>query len=180
MENFNVKNLLNWIEENKDSLKPPVGNREIYPGGDFIVMAVGGPNARKDYHYNETPEFFYQIKGEITLKIIENGEFKDIVLREGDIYLLNPKTPHSPQRKANTIGLVIEQKRPEGMLDGFMWFCENCGNKLYEEFLPVSNIVTQLPEIFNRFFTDETLCTCQKCGTKMERPVLKLNVEAEN
>jgi 3-hydroxyanthranilate 3,4-dioxygenase len=171
---FNVLNLKQWVEENKDSLKPPVGNKEIYPGGDFIVMAVGGPNARKDYHYNETPEFFYQIKGDIVLKIVENGEFKDIEIKEGEIYLLNPQTPHSPQRGADTVGLVIEQKRPAEMLDAFMWFCENCGNQLYEEKVNVSNIVTQLPEVFKRFYGDLSKCTCQKCGTVMQAPIKKI------
>jgi 3-hydroxyanthranilate 3,4-dioxygenase len=170
---FNVLNLKQWVEENQDLLKPPVGNKEIYPGGDFIVMAVGGPNARKDYHYNETPEFFYQIKGDIVLKIVEEGEFKNIEIKEGEIYLLNPKTPHSPQRGAATVGLVIEQKRPAEMLDGFMWFCENCGNQLYEEKVNVNNIVSQLPEVFKRFYGDLDKCTCQKCGTIMEAPIKK-------
>lgn len=171
--NFSVKNLLQWVEENKNTLKPPVGNKEIYPGGDFIVMVVGGPNARKDYHYNETPEFYYQIQGNIVLKIIENGEFKDIHINEGDIYLLNSFTPHSPQRPAGTIGLVIEQKRPKEMLDGFQWYCEKCQQFLYEEKVNVGNIVTQLPEVFNRFYGNVENCTCKKCGNVIEKPMLK-------
>jgi 3-hydroxyanthranilate 3,4-dioxygenase len=170
MNTFSVKNLLQWVEENKDTLKPPVGNKEIYPGGDFIVMVVGGPNARKDYHYNETPEFYYQIKGNIILKIIENGVFKDVFINEGDIYLLNPFTPHSPQRPAGTIGLVIEQKRPEEMLDGFQWYCEKCSEFLYEEKVNVANIVTQLPEVFGRFYGNSQNCTCKKCDNVMQKP----------
>ena len=111
---FNVLNLAKWVAENQDQLKPPVGNKEIFPEGDFIVMAVGGPNVRKDYHYNEGAEFFYQIKGDIVLKIIENGEFRDVEIKEGDIYLLNAKIPHSPQRPAGTIGLVVEERRNKG------------------------------------------------------------------
>lgn len=164
---------MQWIEENKSTLKPPVNNKEIYPGGDFIVMIIGGPNERKDYHYNETAEFFYQIKGDIVLKVIENNQPKDIPIREGEIYLLQPKTLHSPQRPADTIGLVIEQKRAPENKDGFVWFCENCGEKLYEEYFKLQNIVTQLPEIFNRFYSTPEHCTCKKCGTIMERPVRK-------
>lgn len=170
MGSINVTNLLKWVEENKEFLKPPVGNKEIYPGGDMIVMVVGGPNARKDYHYNETPEFFYQIKGDIVLKIIENGEFKDIPIREGEIYLLNAKIPHSPQRPAGTVGLVIEQKRQMQDQDGFLWFCENCHHKMYEEYFKLTNIVTQLPEVFQHFYGDEGKLKCSNCGNTFAIP----------
>ena len=102
-------------------LKPPVGNKCVWNDGEFIVMVVGGPNNRKDYHYNETPEFFYQIEGDIVLKIIDQGASKDVHIREGDIYLLPAKVPHSPQRGANTVGLVIEYPRAEGVQDALQW-----------------------------------------------------------
>lgn len=164
MATFNVLNLQRWIDENKDKLQPPVNNMEVYPGGEFIVMVVGGPNQRKDYHYNETPEFFYQIKGDVWLNIVENGAFKRIDIREGDIYLLPARTPHSPQRPAGTIGLVIEQKREQQHTDGFQWYCESCGNKLHEEYFKLENIVKQLPETFARFNNNEALHQCKKCG----------------
>ncbi len=159
-----VTNLLKWVEENRDQLKPPVGNKEIYPGNDLIVMAVGGPNARKDFHYNETPEFFYQIQGDITLKIRKDDSFEDVHIREGDIYLLNAKIPHSPQRPANTIGLVIEQKRLPEHQDGFIWYCDNCGSKLYDEYFHLTNIVSQLPEVFQGFYAMKEIHTCSNCG----------------
>ena len=167
---MNVTNLIKWVEENRDQLKPPVGNKEVYPGGDMIVMVVGGPNARKDYHYNETPEFFYQIEGDITLKVIEDGEFKDIKIMQGDIYLLNAKIPHSPQRPAGTIGLVLEQKRAEHHRDGFQWYCENCGHKLYEEYFTLENIVEQLPIIFDKFNNNTDLHQCSNCGFQNQFP----------
>ena len=102
-----------WIEENRHLLKPPVGNKAIY-NEDYIVMVVGGPNSRKDYHLNQTPEFFYQVEGDIILKVIEDGESRDIHIREGEVFYLPPNIPHSPQRGPNTVGLVIEQKREEG------------------------------------------------------------------
>src|SRR5690554_8140335 len=72
-------NLFKWIEENRDLLKPPVGNKNLYvEAGDFIVMVVGGPNARKDYHYNESEELFLQIEGDIVVRIQENGKAKDV------------------------------------------------------------------------------------------------------
>jgi 3-hydroxyanthranilate 3,4-dioxygenase len=164
-------NLKKWIDENRDLLKPPVGNQCVYKDAEnFIVMVVGGPNARKDYHFNETEELYYQVEGDIVVKIIDNGEFKDIPIKEGEMFLLPPKTPHSPQRGPNTVGLVIEKKR-ESEDDGFMWFCENCGNKLYEEALHVDDIVKQLPPVMNRFWEDTMHRTCEKCGTVMEPPV---------
>lgn len=173
MATINVQNLLKWVEENKEFLKPPVCNKEVYPGGDMIVMIVGGPNERKDYHYNETPEFFYQIKGDMTLKIIENGEFKDIVIREGEIYLLNAKIPHSPQRPAGTIGLVIEERRKPQDTDGFQWYCDNCRNKLYDEYFKLTNIEKQLPEVFAKFNNNPDLHKCSQCGHILQIPQKK-------
>jgi 3-hydroxyanthranilate 3,4-dioxygenase len=159
-----------WIDDHRDVLKPPVGNAKVYEDTDFIVMVVGGPNARKDYHFNEGEEFFYQLEGDITVKIIDDGKPKDIHIRQGEIFLLPPRTPHSPQRPANTVGLVIERKREQRELDAFMWYCENCGEKLYEEFLPLTDIVTQLPPIFERYWNNLEHRTCKACGTVMQPP----------
>jgi 3-hydroxyanthranilate 3,4-dioxygenase len=160
-----------WIDDNRHLLKPPVGNQVVYKdNNDFIVMVVGGPNSRKDYHYNETEEFFYQIEGNIILRIIEDGTPLDIPINEGEIFLLPPKVPHSPQRPANTVGLVMELKRNHGEKDGFMWFCEECNNKLYEEYLDLTDIVAQLPPIMNKYYSSESLRTCSECGAIMEKP----------
>ncbi|MGB3779059.1 MAG: 3-hydroxyanthranilate 3,4-dioxygenase [Tunicatimonas sp.] len=164
-------NLKKWIDEHRNVLKPPVGNAQVYHDTtDFIVMVVGGPNARKDFHYNETEEFFYQLEGNITLKIREDGETKDVVISEGDIFLCPAKTPHSPRRPANTIGLVIEKKRSEAHTDGLLWFCENCNYKLYEEYFPLEDIVVQLKNAINKFHGSEELRTCDNCGTVMDVP----------
>lgn len=162
-------NFQKWIDENRHLLKPPVGNQCIV-NGDLVVMVVGGPNARKDYHYDDGAEFFYQIEGDITLKIIDDGKPKDIPIKQGEIFYLPPHVPHSPQRPANTIGLVIERKRDDAELDGFQWYCENCGNKLYEEFLKVDNLVTQLPPIFERFWNNVEHRTCKNCGKVLQPP----------
>ncbi len=167
---FNFKT---WIDEHRHLLKPPVGNVQVWEDAEFIVMVVGGPNSRKDYHYNEGEEFFYQLEGDITVKIIDDGKPRDIHIKEGDIFLLPPKVPHSPQRGPNTVGLVIERKRETKELDGFQWYCENCGEKLYEEFEYVTDIVKQLPPIFERFYKNPEHTTCKKCGTHMEQPVKK-------
>lgn len=173
MYTLNGINFNQWIDENRHLLKPPVGNKLVFENAEFIVMVVGGPNARKDYHVNQGEEFFYQMEGDITLRVIENGERRDVIIHEGDIFLLPARIPHSPQRPTNTIGLVIERKRLEGEKDGFVWFCENCGNKLYDEYFVLENIVTQLPPLMERFFSDVLKRTCSKCGTVMELPEKK-------
>ncbi|GIV33970.1 MAG: 3-hydroxyanthranilate 3,4-dioxygenase [Chitinophagales bacterium] len=160
-----------WIDDHRHLLKPPVGNQVVYKGNqDFIVMVVGGPNARKDFHYNEGEEFFYQLEGNITVRIMEDGHPRDIVIREGEIFLLPPRVPHSPQRGANTVGLVIERHRRPGEKDGFMWFCENCNNKLYEEYFELTDIVQQLPPLMKKFYDNVDLRTCKKCGAVMQPP----------
>lgn len=164
-------NFKNWIDENRHLLKPPVGNKMIWEDRDFIVMVVGGPNSRNDYHVNQGEEFFYQLEGDIVVKVIDDGKPVDIKIKEGEVFLLPAAMPHSPQRPANTVGLVIERKRQPDERDGFMWFCEKCGDKLYEELFELTNIVTQPPPIFERFYNNPENCTCKNCGTRMEKPV---------
>jgi 3-hydroxyanthranilate 3,4-dioxygenase len=106
------------------------------------------------------------------VRIVEDGKIVEIPINEGDIFLLPAEIPHSPQRGPNTIGLVIEKKRDPDEKDGFMWFCENCEEKLHEEFLNVSDIVAQLPPIMKKFYSDEQMRTCKKCGAVMHPPVI--------
>lgn len=163
-------NLQKWIDENRELLKPPVGNKNLYPdGSDFIVMVVAGPNARKDYHYNETEELFYQLEGNITVRIQENGKPVDIRLGPGDMYLLPARTPHSPIRSEGSIGLVIESVREgQNLKDGLLWFCENCNHKLHETYFPLTNIEKDFLPRFEEFYGSEKLRTCEKCGHIME------------
>ena len=163
-------NFKNWIDENRYLLKPPVGNKVVYEDTEFIIMVVGGPNTRKDYHIDEGEEFFYQLEGNIILRIMENGKPKDVVINEGEIFLLPPKVPHSPQRFANTVGLVVERKRRDGELDAFQWYCDECHTLLYEDFFQLRDIVKQLPPIFDGFWANEKARTCQSCSAYLEKP----------
>jgi len=164
-------NFQKWIDDNRHLLRPPVGNQQVYlENEDFIVMVVGGPNARKDYHYNEGEELFYQVEGDMVLKIMEDGKPVDIPICEGELFLLPPKVPHSPQRPANTVGLVIERYRYSKEKDGFLWFCENCNHKLHETYFALTDIVKQLPLEMEAYYGSETLRTCDKCGTIMQKP----------
>lgn len=157
-------NLQAWIEEHRDQLKPPVCNKMVYEVGDFIIMIIGGPNIRKDYHDDPGEEFFYQLEGDMVLKVMEDGKPKDITIKEGEIFLLPPHIHHSPQRFENTVGLVIERKRHEGELDGFAWYCDECHSKIHEEFLPLKSIVDDLPPLFARFWESEEARRCDNCG----------------
>lgn len=162
-------NLQKWIEENRDLLKPPVSNKNLYTeSGDYIVMVVGGPNARKDYHYNETEELFYQLEGTITVRIQEEGEAVDIQIGPGDMYLHPPKVPHSPIRPEGSVGLVIERKRKEEHTDGLMWFCDSCNHKLHETYFPLKNVEKDFQPRFREFYASEELLTCDNCGHVME------------
>lgn len=167
-------NLNKWIEENRHLLKPPVGNQQVYKeAGDFIVMIVGGPNSRKDFHYNETEELYYQLEGDIVVRIEEDGKLVDLPIKQGDMFLLPGGVPHSPQRGENTVGLVVEMIRKDQGKDGFIWFCENCETKLYEEYFEMTDIVAQLPPLMERFYSDVNKRTCKKCGAIMEPPAPK-------
>lgn len=163
-------NLQKWIEDNRDLLKPPVGNKNLYKeAGDFIVMIVGGPNSRKDYHFNESEELFYQLEGDIQVKVQINGEAKIVDIREGEMFLLPSFTPHNPIRPAGTVGLVIERVRKNTtMQDGLMWFCEECNHKLHEYRFPLENIEKDFLPRFREFYSSEDLRTCDQCGTVME------------
>lgn len=163
-------NLNQWIDENRHLLKPPVGNKNIYKDSqDYIVMIVAGPNARKDFHYNETEELFYQLEGTIRVIIQENDERKEFELNAGDMYLHPAKTPHSPVRSENSIGLVIERKRAnQGFTDGLLWFCENCNHKLHEVYFELQDIEEDFLPHYQHFYNSESLRTCDKCGTVME------------
>lgn len=162
---FNFKK---WIDEHRHLLKPPVGNKQIFEDADFIVMVVGGPNARKDYHFNESEEFFYQLEGDVLVKIQENGKSVDVPIKEGEIFLLPPRIPHSPIRPENTIGLVIELKRKEGEMDGLMWFCDECNTKLYEKYFPMKSIENDFLPVFKHYYASEDLRTCKNCAHVME------------
>ena len=158
-------NFKKWIDENRHLLKPPVGNKVVYENADFMIMVVGGPNSRKDYHVDPVEEFFYQVEGDMILKIMENDNRVDIPIKEGEIFLLPKYIPHSPQRFKDTIGLVIEFRREEGILDSFQWYCDQCDHLLHEVSIYLDNIVTQLPPLLDSYWKDLTARTCVKCGS---------------
>ena len=175
-------NLNQWIDENRHLLKPPVGNKNIYvDSGDYIVMIVAGPNARKDYHFNETEELFYQLEGSINIIIQENGERKEMEMKAGDMYLHPAKIPHSPNRSENSIGLVIETKRAgKGYTDGLLWFCDHCNHKLHEVYFELHNIETDFLPHFKHFYNSINLRSCKNCGTILKSDPRFIDKEYES
>ncbi len=166
MPQLDAIDLAQWIEDNRASLKPPVGNKLMY-GSDteFQVMIVAGPNTRTDYHCEPGEELFYQLKGDITLKVIEGGVMRDIPIREGEIFLLPSNTIHSPRRPAGTMGMVVERQRREDEEESVTWYCDSCGNQLYQFVGVITDLGTQLKPVMETFFGDESLRTCRSCGT---------------
>ncbi len=161
-------NFQSWIDEHKHLLKPPVGNQMVFKDADLMVTVVGGPNKRTDYHDDPVEEFFYQLKGDMLLKLHDtnSGEFYDVPIREGDIFLLPAHMRHSPQRpQEGSIGLVIEPARPEGALDAVEWYCFNCQSRVHRAEVDLESIVDDLPPIYAAFYASEDQRTCPQCGT---------------
>ena len=158
-------NFQDWIDEHQHLLKPPVGNKQIWENTDMMVTVVGGPNQRTDFHDDPVEEFFYQLKGDMVLKVIEDGKIRDLFIKEGDIFFLPPHVRHSPQRPmAGSIGLVIEPKRPEGQKDAFEWYCFECDALVHRSEVQLKSIVDDLPKVYQGFYQDEEARTCPNCG----------------
>ncbi|MEV0626113.1 3-hydroxyanthranilate 3,4-dioxygenase [Nonomuraea wenchangensis] len=155
-----------WIDEHAHLLKPPVANKLVFEeAGDFIVMVVGGPNARTDFHVDPYEELFYQVRGNMHVNVITEDGPETVHVREGQMWLLPGGMPHSPQRpEEGSVGLVIERIRPEGTLERFQWYCAECGGLVHDVELQVRDIVKDLPPVFEAFYADEKARTCGRCG----------------
>lgn len=173
MSQITPYNLKTWIEENRQFLKPPIGNKLVWKDREFMIMVVGGPNCRKDYHIEDGEEFFYQIEGDIVVRLMEEDGPRDVEIKEGEIFLLAPHIPHSPQRPAGTVGLVVERTRKAGEFDHLRWYCEGCGEILHDAKFELKDLGTQLKPIIEDFYADEALRTCDACGVTMEVPEAK-------
>lgn len=153
-----------WIEDHRDQLRPPVGNARVFDDGDFIVMAVGGPNRRKDFHIDPGDELFHQLQGTMTLRVMEEAGPRDIEIPAGGMLLLPAGVPHCPIRPADTIGLVVERRRHDGERDGLRWYCDACHEVLHETSFVLTDITTQLREAIETWSGDVALRTCRACG----------------
>ena len=162
-------NFQQWIENNRDHLKPPVNNKLLHDDSGMIVMVVGGPNTRVDFHDDPVEEWFFQVKGDMMLKIAEGGEIYDLPIREGEVFMMPSHVIHAPQRpQEGSVGIVVESPRMDGMREGFEWYCFECKARVHRIETPLGGpqgIVDALPKIYQAFHADEQARTCPNCGT---------------
>ncbi len=160
-----------WLlEENREKFKPPVSNRYLYDGRDFFVMVIKGPNARNDFHLVDSEEYFYQLKGDIKVRVREGDRIVDHIVREGETFFIPPSVPHSPQRPPDTIGVVVERRRPPGEMEHVIFYCENCGALVEDIHFDCADIVQHFSQAMLDFWNDDPRRTCKKCGKKVEQP----------
>ncbi|TVQ55576.1 MAG: 3-hydroxyanthranilate 3,4-dioxygenase [Phycisphaerales bacterium] len=172
-------NILKWVEEHRDEFRPPVSNKYLYDGKDFFVMVIGGPNARNDFHVTDSEEYFYQVKGDIVVRIIQDGEIKDVVVREGETFFIPGGVPHSPTRPPNTIGVVVERVRPAGEMEHLQFYCEECHELVHDLEFDCADIVDHFSRAMKDFWADENASTCAKCGERVTegKPVKRITFD---
>jgi 3-hydroxyanthranilate 3,4-dioxygenase len=172
-------NILQWVEQHRDELKPPVSNKYLYDGTDFFVMVIAGPNARNDFHVTNSEEYFYQVKGDIVVRIREDGVIKDMVVREGETFFIPANVPHSPTRPPDTIGVVVERVRPAGETEHLQFYCDNCHALVHDLEFDCADIVNHFSRAMKEFWNDETLSTCSNCGTRITpgKPVKRITFD---
>ncbi|NUQ67313.1 MAG: 3-hydroxyanthranilate 3,4-dioxygenase [Phycisphaerales bacterium] len=171
-------NLQKWIRQNEKHLKPPVSNKQLFTGSpDVILFVSGGPNTRNDYHVNPTEELFYQLKGDVAVRVrpLDGSKPYDVVIKEGDLFLLPRWVPHRPQRPAGTIGLIAEFPRGfdtkgNPQKDGLQWYCPDCDHLVYDARFVLKKIDKDLAVVMNDFWNGPVgRRTCKKCGCVIQR-----------
>src|SRR5688572_26643166 len=175
---FPILDLDKWIRANKEQLVPPVSNRQLFAASkDMILFVSGGPNTRNDYHVNPTEELFYQLKGDIAVRVrpLDGSAPHDVVVKEGELYLLPRWLPHRPQRPEGTVGLIAEFPRgvdAEGkpQMDALRWYCPKCDELVHEAKWVLRKIDEDLRIIMEDFWSGAPeRRTCKACGTVIER-----------
>lgn len=174
-------NLMKWVDQHKADFRPPVSNKYLYDGAGFFVMLIAGPNARNDFHQTDSEEFFLQLKGDIVVRIIENGKIRDVPVREGETFWIPGGVPHSPTRPPNTLGMVIEMRRPPGELEHLQFYCEKCHALVYDKCFDCADIVEHFRQAMEDFWADPQLSTCRQCGTRVmkAKPIKRIVFEPE-
>jgi 3-hydroxyanthranilate 3,4-dioxygenase len=159
------RGLWDWIEENRESFEPPVGNKVIWEDSQYTAMVIRGPNARRDFHIDPSDEIFYQLKGDIVVETLdEAGKRRNDVIREGELFLVPSMVPHAPHRPRDSWGLVIEIKRHPDQTESLLWLCDKCNARIHEVTMHVADIEKELKSAIETFNASEDLRTCHSCG----------------
>lgn len=162
--------LSDWIDAHRNEFKPPVSNQYLYDGRDFFVMVIKGPNARNDFHQVDSEEYFYQLKGDIKVRIHEGDKIVDYPVREGETFFIPPNVPHAPVRPPDTLGVVVERRRPAGEHEHVIFYCEKCGAVVEDIDFDCADIVQAFSQAMLDFWNDDARRTCKRCGTKVAKP----------
>jgi 3-hydroxyanthranilate 3,4-dioxygenase len=162
--------LMSWVDANRASFQPPVGNKYLYSGRDFFAMVIAGPNARNDFHKVDSEEFFIQLKGDIVVKTWEDGRIIEHCVREGETFFIPPNVPHAPCRPPDTLGLVVERRRPAGEIEHQIFYCENCGSLVHDQAFDCKDIVQHFRDAMESFWADDSRNACPDCGTRVLKP----------
>lgn len=163
--------LRHWTNENQSLLRPPVGAEMLWKDAQLQVIIVGGPNARRDFHINPSDEFFYQLEGTMTLEYLDaNRSRQRQPIRPGEVFLLPANTPHSPQRPAGSVGMVVERRRDPDEPEAYEWYCEGCNTMLYRVSRRGADLLKDLNAALEAFHASDALRTCKACGAVQEVP----------
>ncbi len=170
--------LKKWVKDNAKFLTPPVSNKQLYSDSpDVILFVSGGPNTRNDFHVNPTEELFYQLKGDVAVRLrpLDGSKPYDQVIREGELFLLPRWVPHRPQRPKGTVGLIAEFPRgvdAEGnpQKDGLQWYCPKCDTLVHDARFVLKKIDVDLAVVMNDFWDGPAeRRTCKACSTVIVR-----------
>ncbi|MEQ8316308.1 MAG: 3-hydroxyanthranilate 3,4-dioxygenase [Phycisphaerales bacterium] len=175
---FPTINLLQWIDEHPEAFTPPVMNKQFFhESSDAIIFVSKGPNTRNDFHVNPTEELFYQLKGDIAVRVrpLDGSPPHNVIVREGELFLLPRWVPHRPQRPADTLGLIVEFPRGfdengNPQKDGLQWYCPQDDELVYEDYFELEHIDRDLHKVMDDFWDGPVeRRTCKKCGYVITR-----------
>jgi len=172
-----VYGLKEWCEVNKEEFLPPVCAKLMHKD-DLSIMFVGGPNVRTDFHVEEGSEFFYMVKGDMLLPTIQRGKKVEVSIKEGEVFLLPSRIPHSPQRVADTLGLVIERRRTTDESDCLRWYTDqNCTQIMWEKYFYCDDLGRDLVPVVKEYYSlkDSLVPGQYVC----DNPPLKQDVDTE-
>ncbi|WP_428265986.1 3-hydroxyanthranilate 3,4-dioxygenase [Haliangium sp.] len=158
-----------WVEA---SLARPTAaflHHELFWDQGFIVKLFDGPtpDQRSDFHINTSPEFFYQLRGDMFCRLREHGRVVDVTVKPGEMFVIPALVPHLNRRAPGSLGLVIHQQRQPGAKDAVAWYCDECGHQLHRVDYDFEDLLAQLPPLVRAFLADDDKRTCGRCGWVM-------------